>query len=90
MHRIFVKDTDIFQPFVIKDKNEIHHALHVLRLKAGENVVVFDGKGNEILGEIKSTGNLSLSVIPMKVNKKKDKMSISITLACALPKKIKI
>lgn len=89
MHRIFVKDTDIFQPFVIKDKNEIHHALHVLRLKAGESVVVFDGKGNEVLGKIKSIDNLSIGVIPMKVNKKKDKMAISITLACALPKKAK-
>lgn len=89
MHRIFVKHTNLFQSFVISDKKEIHHAFNVLRLKAGERVVLFDGKGNEISGKIDSIDKEGMKVIPVKVNKKTDKVAMSVTLACALPKKAK-
>ena len=36
-------------------ESEAHHALHVARLSAGDSVVLFDGRGREMDGEVKRT-----------------------------------
>jgi len=41
---------------------EAHHALHVLRVKAGERVVVLDGVGHEFLGEIGECGRQTVEI----------------------------
>jgi 16S rRNA (uracil1498-N3)-methyltransferase len=39
-----------------------HHALHVLRLRAGEEVVLFNGRGGEYAGRIAAVDRLRISV----------------------------
>lgn len=48
MHRFFVNERDISGNHItIRDKNELNHMARVLRLKIGDQVIVFDGKGTE-------------------------------------------
>lgn len=75
---------------IICDKAEVHHAKVVLRLKAGEKVVVFDEKGVEYACSIEE---LTGKEIVLKVKKKNLpglKNRVSVCVACALPKKSKM
>ena len=47
MHRFFVDPENIQGHMAIIDKEEAHHIQKVLRLKAGEQVILFDGSGYE-------------------------------------------
>ncbi|MBN1437510.1 MAG: 16S rRNA (uracil(1498)-N(3))-methyltransferase [Sedimentisphaerales bacterium] len=42
---------------------ELHHGLHVLRLRAGEEVEVFDGAGHVGYGRVQESGKRELSVL---------------------------
>jgi 16S rRNA (uracil1498-N3)-methyltransferase len=44
------------------DETESHHAARVLRLQVGEDVLVFDGRGNEGFGTIRSIDRRRVSV----------------------------
>ncbi|MCA9401241.1 MAG: 16S rRNA (uracil(1498)-N(3))-methyltransferase [Candidatus Omnitrophica bacterium] len=69
-------------------KDEIHHALHVLRLKADDRIIVFDGKGHEATATIHKTdkNDLYFSIDQMNNTLKNQP---KIILACAIPKKTK-
>jgi 16S rRNA (uracil1498-N3)-methyltransferase len=60
MHRFYLPD---FQQLVLAD-GEAHHCIHVLRLKVGDTLNVFDGRGHEarcVIAEIvKKTVRLTL------------------------------
>ena len=43
---------------------EAHHALHVVRVKAGERVVLFDGEGREIEGSVSRATHREVIVAP--------------------------
>ncbi len=48
MHRFFINNADISgDKLFIKDKNELNHIKRVLRLKAGDKIIAFDGSGYE-------------------------------------------
>ncbi len=49
--RFFV--SDLSSPEVQPDPGEVHHALHVLRLKDGDQVELFDGAGRVAVGRLK-------------------------------------
>ena len=89
MRRFFCPSPNIADKLItITDSKEIHHLKDVLRLKPKEEVVVFDGEGNEFTGLIKQ---LSGSAIVIEIKRKsflKDG-SVDITVAAALPKKHK-
>jgi 16S rRNA (uracil1498-N3)-methyltransferase len=78
MHRFFLPD---FQQLVLSAA-EAHHATHVLRLKPGDTVNVFDGRGHEAQCRVGEAGKLvllqqsSTPPLPRRV-----------TLAQAVPKK---
>ncbi len=66
------------------DKKQIHYLKNVLRLKTGDKVILFDGKGNESYGNIiiDKSRNVSLNIKnSIKVNRE---TSIKITVAQAL------
>lgn len=52
MHRFYVPPERCRGSALQLDGREAHHALHVLRIKPGESVIVLDGTGNEFLCEI--------------------------------------
>ena len=63
MHRFLCPPDEIQKSLAtIRDKNEVHHLKTVLRLKAGEAVVVFDGNGREAVGKIASIERSSFTV----------------------------
>lgn len=64
MHRFYLPPERCTGTALRLDEREAHHALHVLRVKRGEPVVVLDGVGHEFLCEIAncSPKNVTLSV----------------------------
>ncbi len=66
--------------------DESHHALHVLRLKKGESVVLFDGAGREAQGVIAGIGRRHLWVEVESVAQKPFELPLKLTLAVAMPK----
>ena len=52
MHRFFLPASSWNSERLALDMSESHHAVGVLRLEAGEKVVIFDGHGNEATAEI--------------------------------------
>ncbi|NLF30611.1 MAG: 16S rRNA (uracil(1498)-N(3))-methyltransferase [Planctomycetes bacterium] len=59
-HRFFTEDLSA-SPVVLADR-EAHHALHVLRLRAGDRVELFDGRGLRALGVISRAGRSEVEV----------------------------
>jgi 16S rRNA (uracil1498-N3)-methyltransferase len=67
------------------DGREAHHALHVLRVKRGEQVVVLDGAGHEFFGEIAKCTHEVLELRVIKTNLVPS-LPCQITLLQALPR----
>ncbi len=67
------------------DGHEAHHALHVLRVKRGEQIMVLDGAGNEFLCAVE---NCARKVVELSVSLKNftPPPPCSITLLQALPR----
>ncbi|MFC1804240.1 RsmE family RNA methyltransferase [Candidatus Omnitrophota bacterium] len=91
MHRLFTVTENISkEKVVVTDKNQIHHFRDVLRVKQGQELVVFDDRGNEYKAKVQS---ISLKSLVLKINKmdrfvREDKQNL--TIACAIPKKSKM
>ncbi len=82
MHRFFL--ANLQQPTLSAE--EIHHALHVLRLKAGDTLNAFDGRGHEAqcaIAEI-TKDTVRLKVLTQTTT---PALPFRITLAQAIPKK---
>jgi len=58
----FYAPTSFDEPVVKLTGIEAHHLINVLRLKAGEQVVLFDGAGTEATAEIVSTSKRSIEL----------------------------
>ena len=54
--RFYVPDLDPANAVVRLPADEAHHLVKVLRLRAGETIAVFDGRGNEWLARIETAG----------------------------------
>jgi len=67
------------------DGREAHHALHVLRLKRGDRIIVLDGAGNELSCDIENTGKDFLS-LTVKEKKFVPALPCAITLLVGIPK----
>ncbi len=67
------------------DDAESHHALHVLRMKAGDRATVFNGEGVEATVEVASVARDRLTLRRIQVTKSPP-LRCAITLAQAVPK----
>ena len=65
---------------------EAHHALHVLRLKVGDEVTVFDGRGHEARCTIAEIARDTARLIALQ-HSTTPQLRCRITLAQAMPKK---
>lgn len=64
---------------------EAHHLLHVLRLREGDEIVVFDGKGEEYVAVITACGKKSATArVRMALPSRESKFEI--TMAVTIPK----
>jgi 16S rRNA (uracil1498-N3)-methyltransferase len=78
MHRFYIPR--LAQPQL--SAAEFHHATHVLRVKAGDTVGVFDGRGHEAQCRIEASGKLTILT-----QSNTPPLPCRITLAQAVPKK---
>ncbi len=89
MSRFYSPQSDFSSDeIIITDKDELHHLHHVLRLKKGNKIEIFDGKGKVVLGEIIEISEKSVTIAVELMQKIKHKIP-RIILACAVPKKTK-
>jgi len=66
--------------------DESHHLLHVLRLKAGDAVLAFDGQGNEWIAEIKSVDRSQVTLSILEPHEPLLEPPVAVTLAIGLLK----
>ncbi len=89
MPRFFCLSSNVLQDkIILDDKEQVHHLRDVLRLKLKDKVSAFDDKGNvyDCLIE-KLADKVTLLIKDKRLHSPGEK--ISITIACAIPKKAK-
>ena len=88
MHRFYLPPAAWnHQDDLTLDAGESHHALNVLRLKPGERVVAFDGRGREVTAEIApESAKSAVRLRPRGAPAKTAPLPCRITLAQAVPK----
>jgi 16S rRNA (uracil1498-N3)-methyltransferase len=91
MNRFFAPSQNIIgDKIVICDKDQAHHIRDVLRLKAGNEIILCDERGNEYKAIIEKISEEGIEFKIKKRNKFIPGQRIKITLACAIPKKSKM
>lgn len=65
---------------------EAHHLLHVMRAKAGDKVVVFDGSDAEFVAQISKVGRSSVELAVLSRAEISRETAVRITVGVALPK----
>ena len=88
MHRIYSPAQNISgNKIIIENKDQVHHAKNVLRLKENEEIMIFDDKGNEYYSILEES---SPKGMVFRIKKKKDSIpnlsKVKLTVACAIPK----
>src|SRR2546423_9668969 len=85
MHRFYLLPTQCRDSSLILRDQEAHHALHVVRLRRGERVVVLDGAGHEFLCETRELGH---DTVKLSVTQKNEipPLPYQLTLVQAIPK----
>ncbi len=90
MSRFFVPPEAVRGSIIVINGKEAHHIIDVMRLKAADRVVTFDGTGKEYSGIIKEVSRNSLTVDIVETRSPLQGMKSEITLIQALPKKDKM
>ena len=83
--RFYTADS-IQNDFVALIDEQAHHLMHVLRIKAGQEVTVFDGSGTEATARIESMTkrDVNLEILERRVVDRE--LPVELTLAVAIPK----
>lgn len=90
MHRFFSLNANLHDKVItVSDKDEVHHMSHVLRMKQGDPVAIFNGSGEEAFGRILKFKNRQVDITIDSLCKMKHTKRTPILLACAIPKKAK-
>ena len=85
MHRFYLAPENWNPDALVLSETEAHHCRNVLRLDAGDKVVVFDGRGRELTGEI--TSSTSSEIRLRKLHEAQTPpLRCHITLGQAIPK----
>jgi len=85
MHRFYLPPEKCGGERIVLDEGEAHHALRVLRVRAGDDLVVLDGVGSIYDCRVTNTGPRSLELSVTNV-KKVAALPWQITLFQAIPK----
>ena len=84
--RNFVDQTFVVNKKIILEKSSAHHLLKVLRKKEGDEIILFDGKGNSCLGVISSLNKSQLELEIIELFDKTLRSGIKISLGQSLIK----
>ncbi|MFH1281224.1 MAG: RsmE family RNA methyltransferase, partial [Candidatus Omnitrophota bacterium] len=74
---------------ILNDPAQLHHLRDVLRARPGQRIAVFDCSGNEYLAQVLEFGTSGAS-LEIKEKRPPNDLDIQITVACAIPKKVKM
>ena len=85
MHRFYLPPENCRENELWLTDSEAHHALNVLRVRAGERVVVLDGAGGELLCEVQKPESSRLKLFVVQRNTVPP-LPCQITLLQAVPK----
>ena len=85
MHRFYLPPEQCRDDVLFLTGREAHHAMQVLRVRAGERVVVLDGAGQELLCEAQKPERAQLKLTVAQRNKI-PALPYQITLLQAIPK----
>ena len=61
-HRFYIDPGTATTTEIALEGAELHHALNVVRLREGEPVALFDGRGRELLGHVAQRDKRSISI----------------------------
>lgn len=90
MHRFITPNLNFQNKTLsITDPKEIHHLIDVLRLRTGDVIAVFNGKGKEVQARIVSMTPGTVLLEAVSQVRESSVNPVTLTLACAIPKKAK-
>lgn len=87
IHRFIIPSNLRSDELEITDQDIVGQIKNVLRLKLGEKVIVGDGRGKEVLSEIKKIGKSSVTLKVHRVEENSNETKNSVTLYCSVLKK---
>jgi len=92
MHKFFCLSFNVLEDIIsVDDQEQIHHMKDVLRLKPGEEVDLFDEKGNEYDCIVEKVSDKAITfVIAHRHLAPPKREGVGITVACAIPKNVKM
>src|SRR3954453_20389570 len=85
MHRFYVAPENWRSDSPVLTGSEVHHGRNVLRLEVGDKVVIFDGRGRELTGEITSADSAEIQLRKLH-EAQTPPLRCQITLGQAIPK----
>jgi 16S rRNA (uracil1498-N3)-methyltransferase len=85
LHRFYLPPSDCRGDVLLLDGREAHHASRVLRLKPGDDALVLDGAGNELVCVVETAARDRLS-LRVKIRNFIPPPPCSITLFVGIPK----
>ena len=88
--RVYLQPKDIKDTVLLDDKDTLHKLKSVLRIKADDEIYVFDGQGQEYLYKVVSLKRNSIGLSQLKISRKEDIPQKRITLAIPLVKEERI
>jgi len=90
MNRFYIQNINPNEKYInLTDSVQLHHLRDVLRIKPKEKVAVFDNLGNEYIVLV-SKINSNTAKLEIKEKKPSVDSGIKITVACAIPKNLKL
>ena len=84
MHRFHIEKID-GNSITLTDSEKLHHLRDVLRLKAGDAIIVFDRAGQEYKATISAIGKKQAELNLTSLNVRRSN-NTRLTIACAIPK----
>ncbi len=84
-HRFFYEGS-LDDALLQLDGSEAHHLLHVLRMKVGDEVLLFNGTGIEAEGQIEKTGRKTVDIKVVRRHEIEAETQLPLILATAVPK----
>ena len=85
MHRFYLPPAQTRNTELTLSEREAHHALHVLRVRVGERVVVLDGAGQELLCEVRGVDRHAV-ILAVRQRNTIPALPYRLTLVQAVPK----
>jgi 16S rRNA (uracil1498-N3)-methyltransferase len=86
---LFEKINPTDKDVILNDPGQLHHLKDVLRIKPGERIAIFDRLGDEYVAIVTEVG-ATRAKLEIKEKKMPNDLSVEITVACAIPKKVKM